>query len=130
MSIWFNTFLIHFLQWDHREGVKPQNFIIGGIEEGETDLEAAVREIKEETGYTNITFIEKVPFEIQANFFAAHKDVNRKIHVNTLVFDITGDERIEITEDEHFTKDTHEVHWIPYDAVADTVNIVDDELSR
>ncbi|MEI8009451.1 MAG: NUDIX domain-containing protein [bacterium] len=29
--------------------MKPQNFIIGGIEEGETALEAAIREIKEET---------------------------------------------------------------------------------
>jgi leucyl-tRNA synthetase len=124
------TVLIHFLQWDHREGVKPQNFIIGGIEDGESELEAAIREIKEETWYTNIAFIEKVPFEIQANFFAAHKDVNRKIHVNTLVFDLIGDERVEITEDEHFTKDSHQVHWIPYDKVAETVNIVDDELSR
>jgi 8-oxo-dGTP pyrophosphatase MutT (NUDIX family) len=29
--------------------VKPQNFIIGGIEDGESELEAAIREIKEET---------------------------------------------------------------------------------
>ena len=46
------------------------------------------------------------------------------------MFDITGDERVEITEDEHFTKDSHEIHWIPYDEIADTVNIVDDILSR
>ncbi|HBB03543.1 TPA: hypothetical protein DCZ39_01375 [Patescibacteria group bacterium] len=62
--------------------------MIGGIEDGESEIQAAIREVTEETGYTNIKFIEKVPFEIQANFFAAHKDVNRKIHVNTLVFDL------------------------------------------
>jgi leucyl-tRNA synthetase len=43
------TVLVHFLKGDHREGVKPQNFIIGGIEDGESELEAAIREIKEET---------------------------------------------------------------------------------
>lgn len=124
------TVLVHFLKWEQRWGLQPKNFIIGGIEDWETELEAAIREIKEETGYTNIKFIEKVPFEIQANFFAAHKDINRKIHVNTLVFDLMWNERIEITEDEHFNKDSHEAHRIPYDKVAETINIVDDEMSR
>lgn len=123
------TVLVHFLKWEQRGNLEPKNFIIGGIEDGESELEAAIREIKEETWYTNIKFIEKVPFEIQANFFAAHKDVNRKIHVNTLVFDLISNERTEITEDEHFTKDSHEQHWISYDKVADTINIIDDEMS-
>lgn len=123
------TVLVHFLKWEQRWNLAPKNFIIGGIEDGESELEAAIREIKEETWYTNIKFIEKVPFEIQANFFAAHKDVNRKIHVNTLIFDLISNEHVEITEDEHFTKDSHEPHWISYDKIAETINIVDDEMS-
>jgi len=55
--------------------------------------------------------------------------VNRKIHVNTLIFDLMGNERLEITEDEHFNKNSHEQHWIPYDKVAETINIIDDEMS-
>lgn len=123
------TVLVHFLKGEHRWDLAPKNFIIGGIEDGESEIQAAVREITEETGYTNIKFIEKIPFEIQANFFAAHKDVNRKIHVNTLVFDLVWDESVEITEDEHFNKASHEAHWIPYEKVAETINIVDDEMS-
>ncbi len=123
------TVLVQFLKGEQRGDLHPKTFIIGGIEDWESELEAAIREIKEETWYTNIKFIEKVPFEIQANFFAAHKDVNRKIHVNTLIFDLIGNERIEITEDEHFNKDSHEQHWIPYDKVAETINIIDDEMS-
>jgi hypothetical protein len=36
---------------------------------------------------------------------------------------------VEITEDEHFTKDSHEHHWIPYDKVAETITIIDDQMS-
>lgn len=125
-----NTFLVQYLKGDMRWDLEPKNFVIGGIEDGESELEAAIREVKEETGYTNITFVKKIPFEIQANFFAAHKDVNRKIRVNTLLFDLAWDERVEITEDEHFTKDSHEHHRIPYDKVAETINIIDDQTSR
>jgi leucyl-tRNA synthetase len=45
------------------------------------------------------------------------------------VFDLIVDKKINITEDEFFTKDSHEFHWIPYEKVAETVNIVDDEMS-
>lgn len=33
-------------------------------------------------------------------------------------------------EDEHFTKDSHEHHRIPYEKVSETINIVDDKMSR
>jgi len=123
------TVLVQFLKHESWEHLTPKNFIIGGIEGDESEINAAKREIEEETWYTNVKFVEKIPFEIQANFFAAHKDVNRKIHVSTLVFDLISDERVEITEDDFFTKDSHEAHWIPYEKVAETINIVDDEMS-
>ncbi len=119
------TVLLEFLKGDHWGNNKPVNFIIGGIENGENEINAAIREIKEETGYTNIKFIEKIPFEVQARFFAAHKDVNRTIHVSALVFDLLGQERIEISEEE---KKLHDLKWISENEVHNTVTIPDDKM--
>jgi leucyl-tRNA synthetase len=60
------------------------NFVMGGIEDGETAEEAAAREIIEETGYTNFELVETMPLKINSRFFAAHKDVNRNI-ITTVV---------------------------------------------
>lgn len=121
--------LVEFLKGEKWKGLEPRNFIIGGIEEGESEMDAAIREIREETGYINIKFIEKIPLESQATFFAAHKDVNRVIHVHTLVFDLVSDEKVDIEEDEFFHKDSHEIKWIPYEKVAETITIPDDKIA-
>jgi leucyl-tRNA synthetase len=120
--------LIQFLKDEKWGNLHPKNFLIGGIEEGESEMEAAAREIKEETGYTNFKFIQKVPFDVQANFFAAHKDVNRTIHVRTLVFDLIDEKRGEITEDEYFNKNSHEMKWIPEEKVGETLSTEDERL--
>lgn len=123
------TILVQFLRGEKWKGNEPVNFIIGGIEEGESEIETGIREIREETGYIHVAYAEKIPFDSQANFFAAHKDVNRSIHVRTLIFDLLDEEKIDIEEDEYFTKDSHEMKWVPYERVADTVTIPDDAMA-
>ena len=49
----------------------------GGIEDDEDPAISAVRELEEETGYFDIKKIEKMPFEMDNVFYAAHKNENR-----------------------------------------------------
>ncbi len=120
--------LIQFLKGEKWKGIDPRSFLVGGIEDNESDIDTAIREIREETGYINVKFAERIPLEIQARFFAAHKDVNRVVNVQALIFDLLNEEKVEITEDEFFTKDSHEMKWIPHDQVLNTVTIPDDQM--
>ncbi len=120
--------LIQFLKGEKWKGIDPKSFPVGGIEEGESTREAGEREIKEETGYSNFKFVTEIPFHVQSRFFAAHKDLNRTIKVNFLVFDLINEEKTDITEDEYFTKDSHEMKWVPASEVAKTLSSEDQQM--
>jgi leucyl-tRNA synthetase len=119
------TILVEYLKHESWGDVKPKNFIIGGIEENETEIESAVREIKEETGYTNVKFIQKIPLEVQAEFYNPYKDVNRIVHVHTLIFDLIDETQVEISEEE---KTLHDIKWIPESDVANIITIPDEKM--
>ncbi|MDB5162754.1 MAG: leuS [Candidatus Saccharibacteria bacterium] len=85
-------------------------FVGGGREENEDIVETAIREIAEETGYTNIQLISKTD-TIHHNYFAHSKNVARRIEANALLFELIDDTKIntalEANEQGKFT-----VEWL------------------
>ena len=55
------------------------DFIKGGIEDGESLHQTAIRETKEETGITDIEFIEGFKEEIEYFFRAENQNVHKKV---------------------------------------------------
>ena len=86
-----------------------RTLVTGGIEDGETAEEAAKREVIEETGFKNLTFIKTLPYKIFAEFYAHHKNVNRAVFTNIVYFKLEDLEQNKISEKE---KLLHEVDWI------------------
>jgi len=94
--------------------------ILGGIESGETQEDAAAREVKEETGYQNIKSIEKIGFEAHAKFFARHKNVNRLARFNAFVATLENDQFRQPSIEE--TKN-HKTVWIDGNDIGSFINL-------
>ena len=66
--------------------------VIGGVEQGESDIDAVSREVREETGYQDIKSVKKIDFETINHFFARHKDVNRYGWFNCYLVELADDQ--------------------------------------
>lgn len=93
------------LKWKE---VDWDTFITGGIEEGQTAEEAALAEIREETGYKNLRLVKELP-RYDSKFFHPPKGVNRFAHFHCFLFELENDEREELAEDE---LKKHEPVWL------------------
>ncbi len=89
-------------------------FVVGGVEEEEDLIEAARREVLEETGYSNLKFVKNLGGPVFAEYFAAHKDENRVAITTGILFDLENDTRSNIAEDE---SQKHEVVWLSRDEI-------------
>lgn len=102
---------------------KPKTFIIWGIEEWESPESAALREIEEETGYTDIEIIKVHPIEFHAEFFAAHKKVNRYVKTTGVFCRLKSEKQVSITKEE---KELHDIVWVKRNLLPSSVTIADD----
>ncbi len=83
--------------------------VIGGVNEKEDWLDAAKREVKEETGYVNMGIEKDIGLEVHNHFFAVHKDENRYAVGRGFVFKLKDDQKQLTDKDD--TKH-HDLVWV------------------
>ena len=84
-------------------------FPMGGVNEGENLIEAAKREVLEETGYKNLINAKILGGQVRAEYFANHKDQNRVSFTSLAYFELGGEEKDPISEEE---KEENDILWI------------------
>lgn len=93
------------------------DFVMGGIEGEENPIEAAKREVIEETGYDDLGELVELPEVCYDNFYAAHKDVNRHITIHMVHGQLASLSREERSAEE---VEIAEVMWIPAEELAES----------
>jgi leucyl-tRNA synthetase len=84
-------------------------FITGGMEPGESLEETIIREIKEETGYSNIKVNKTLGGPNISDFYAPHKNMNQHVLGYGIYLELIDDSKDEVKEEE---LDKHSVVWI------------------
>lgn len=83
--------------------------IMGGIDDGETTVEAARRELIEETGYSDIASIEEIGEVFASEFFAKHKGVNRIAYCQPILIKLAS---LRQSSELAVDSDEQEVEWV------------------
>ena len=99
------------LNWKHFPWT---TFIVGGVEEGEDPVDAARREVQEETGYKNITFKRFLGGPVQGIYNAAHKKQNRIAYTQGILFELVDEERDTVSPEE---AEKHETEWLSFNTL-------------
>ncbi len=95
------------IQW---KKVPWKTLVIGGVDENESREDAIAREVKEETGYKNFKKVEKLGWQMETHFYAAHKNVNRQAFTQVFVVELANLEKNELSDEE---SEKHTVVWVP-----------------
>lgn len=89
---------------------KWTTFVIGGIDKGEDEMEAAKREIIEETGFKDFASFKRLGGHVYAKHFAPHKNENRFAKLNGFYVELKSGTQDPIAEHE---SNHQKVIWVP-----------------
>lgn len=98
------------INWGNNGG---RLFVGGTIKENESSLECAIREIAEETGYTDISLV-KTAFKINHHYYAYNKNKYFNIQATPFLFTLNSDKMVSqnLDDDEKF-----QVEWVSKDII-------------
>ena len=98
------------INWGNNGG---RLFVGGTMKENESSLECAIREIAEETGYTDISLV-KTAFKINHHYYAYNKDKYFNIQATPFLFTLNSDKMVSqnLDDDEKF-----KVEWVSKDII-------------
>ncbi|HVM73736.1 MAG TPA: class I tRNA ligase family protein [Candidatus Paceibacterota bacterium] len=111
------------IQWkgdDHMHGL-----VTGGIEAGEDLVEAAKREVAEETGYKNLRRSRDSDFAVHSLFFHRKKMINRWARFRYVFLELENEERNLVDEKEAAL---HEVVWKRRDELNNFFSVIEGEF--
>lgn len=108
------------LNWKEKGGYL---FVGGTKKENESSIECAIREIKEETGYNDITFISE-SFPINHHYYAYNKNKAYEIMATGLLFELNSYEKKDQSLDED-EKNNFNIMWKSKEEI---LSLVNDEL--
>lgn len=95
-----------------RTTINRRSRVMGWVDDDDL-VTAGMREISEETGYTDIRHIQTLDHEIHAQYHAPHKGVNRYSIERCAVYQLTSwKKHADPLDDEH-----HDFLWLPADDV-------------
>lgn len=109
------------LDWGDKYG--GHLLIGGGIEKGEDVEQTAQREIEEETGYTDVKFIDKSE-TVHHHYVAFNKGVNRVTDITGLFFELNSAKKVELKLSPE-EKGKFQVKWLSY---AEAGRLIKDEM--